>query len=65
MKNIDLTSPLKQLKRIADGMSVLYVEDEEDAAIQFTHFLSKFFAVVDCVKNGLEAIECYTHKEYD
>ena len=65
MKNIDHTNPLKQLKRIADGMSVLYVEDEEDVAIQFTHFLSKFFTTVDRAKNGIEAIEFYTHKEYD
>lgn len=62
MKHFSHTNSLKE---IAKGMSVLYVEDEEDIAIPFTNFLSKFFAVVNYAKNGLEAIEFYMQREYD
>jgi YesN/AraC family two-component response regulator len=54
-----------QLKELASSMSILYVEDETKIREDMEELLKKFFAFVDCAKNGQEGLELYSQNRYD
>lgn len=56
---------LKKLKQLAVNFSVLYVEDDEGIAINFTHYLKKLFTHVDYCVNGQEGLACYEKYRHD
>lgn len=49
----------RELKSIAQNLSVLYVEDEEDTRVQIADLLRMFFKTVIVAENGKEGIEKY------
>ncbi|MCK9373598.1 MAG: response regulator [Sulfuricurvum sp.] len=56
---------LKQLTLYAEGMKVLYVEDEELIRGNTAMLFSTIFSVVDTADNGKEGLSLYGQKSYD
>jgi DNA-binding NtrC family response regulator len=55
----------RELKSIAQNLSVLYVEDEEDTRAQLTEILSMFFKNVVVAENGKEGVEKFKSNPVD
>ncbi|QOY55303.1 response regulator [Candidatus Sulfurimonas marisnigri] len=55
----------ERLKKEAQYLSVLYVEDEEDTRKQISQILELFFQKVFIAKDGLDAIEVYRYSKAD
>lgn len=55
----------KELKKIAKGISVLYVEDEDLIRKEVNNFLVKFFDTIETACNGEEGLEKFKQKKYD
>ncbi|MBF0538005.1 MAG: response regulator [Nitrospirae bacterium] len=53
------------LKELAQSLSILYVEDEEDMRLQYSMLYRKFFKQVDVACDGREALDMYKNKTYD
>ncbi len=56
---------LEELKQICKDFTVLYAEDEEKLRDKVGVYLSKFFKLVDTVKNGLDGLKTYKKNHYD
>jgi CheY-like chemotaxis protein len=48
---------LRELKAVAQNLSILYVEDEEDTRLQIADILRMFFKNVIVAENGKEGVE--------
>ncbi|MGI5921319.1 MAG: HD domain-containing phosphohydrolase [Syntrophomonadaceae bacterium] len=55
----------RQLRENAKGISVLYVEDDDDLRLNTTRLLTNFFSDVDTARNGKEGLIKYYNKNYD
>lgn len=55
----------KELKVAAQGISVLYVEDDRELRQNTARLLGSFFALVDTAENGLEGLEKFGEGNYD
>ncbi|MBF0317332.1 MAG: response regulator, partial [Nitrospirae bacterium] len=53
------------LRELAQSLSVLYVEDEEDIRLEYGKFYMEFFRKVDMACNGSEALDMYKKERYD
>jgi two-component system, cell cycle response regulator len=53
------------LKEYAQGLKVLYVEDDEAVKAQIVIFLQKFFPTIVTAKDGEEGLEAYKKGTYD
>nr|WP_321265713.1 EAL domain-containing protein [uncultured Sulfurimonas sp.] len=56
---------IKDIRTLANNMSVLYVEDELNVREPFSKILYKMFDFVDIACDGEEAISKYNSKDYD
>jgi YesN/AraC family two-component response regulator len=56
---------LEKLQNDANGISVLYVEDNDDIRLETVRFLKRFFTALDVCKNGIEGLENYKHNKQD
>ncbi|WP_373071156.1 response regulator [Sulfurimonas sp.] len=64
MKN-NISENIKELKEKADGLSVLYVEDEDTLREKTSNLFKKIFPTVDVAKDGKEGLDRYKQKKYD
>ncbi len=55
----------QELKKSAQDLTVLYVEDEEDTRDQISQVLQIFFKEVFSEDNGLKALEVYKQRDVD
>jgi len=55
----------KDLKEAAHGISVLYVEDDQELRQNTARLLGSFFTVVNTAENGLEGLEKSRESSYD
>ena len=55
----------QELKKSAQHLTVLYVEDEEDTRDQISQVLQIFFKEVFSEDNGLKALEVYKQRDVD
>lgn len=55
----------RELKEAAQGVSVLYVEDEKELRENTIRLLSNFFSAIDYAENGKEGLDRYKSKSYD
>jgi putative two-component system response regulator len=55
----------KELKEAAQGISILYVEDDKDLRQNTLRLLSSLFSQVDAAENGLEGVKRFNEKRYD
>lgn len=55
----------RELKEAAQGVSVLYVEDESELRENTIRLLSNFFNSIDYAENGQEGLEKYKKGSYD
>ncbi len=55
----------KELKEAAQGIRVLYVEDDLELRQNTARLLNSFFAVVHTAKNGFEGLEMFSNSSYD
>ncbi|MBF0337505.1 MAG: hybrid sensor histidine kinase/response regulator [Nitrospirae bacterium] len=53
------------LKELAQSLSILYAEDEDDMRNEYSKFYMKFFKRVDVARDGKEALELYKRDRYD
>ncbi|MBF0608085.1 MAG: hybrid sensor histidine kinase/response regulator [Magnetococcales bacterium] len=53
------------LKELAQSLSILYAEDEDDMRSEYSKFYMKFFKSVDVARDGKEALELYKRDRYD
>jgi len=53
---------LKELTKYTKNLKVLYAEDEESVRNNTQELLGNFFNYIDCVSNGLEALELFKEK---
>ncbi|MBF0345068.1 MAG: hybrid sensor histidine kinase/response regulator [Nitrospirae bacterium] len=53
------------LKELAQTLSALYVEDEDNIRIEYSKFYREFFRKVDLACNGREALDMYMRERYD
>lgn len=60
-----LMSILKQLQEIAQDITVLYVEDDEEIREQTGSYLKRFFNSVEVCKNGKDGLDSYALKHHD
>ena len=58
-------STFDKLKKKAEGISVLYVEDNDILRKKMTNILKMFFSDTDSAYNGKNALELYMNKKYD
>ncbi|QWR77191.1 HD domain-containing phosphohydrolase [Candidatus Magnetomonas plexicatena] len=56
---------IKELSKQAEGLSVLYVEDDVHLQRNTLKLLSRFFEKIDTASNGKEGIEKYSNGAYD
>lgn len=56
---------LKELKKEASNLTILYAEDEEDVRVNMISMLQLFFDNVFVAKDGKEAIEIFKSNEVD
>lgn len=56
---------LRELKERANGISILYVEDDPDLQESMRLYLGKIFDDVRVAKNGQEGLDAYIHKPAD
>ncbi len=55
----------KELKEAAQGISVLYVEDDRELRQNTARLLGSFFTAVNTAENGLEGLEMFRGSSYD
>lgn len=55
----------KDLKEAAHGISVLYVEDDQELRQNTARLLGSFFTVVNTAENGIEGLEKTRESSYD
>ncbi len=55
----------KELKTAAQGVSILYVEDDFELRENTIRLLSNFFTAIDYAANGQEGLDKYKSKSYD
>jgi len=55
----------KEIKAAAQGLSILYVEDDHELRQNTTRLLASFFTKIDIAENGLEGLEKYRNASYD
>jgi putative nucleotidyltransferase with HDIG domain/diguanylate cyclase (GGDEF)-like protein len=58
-------SNIKELKKFAQDLSVLYVEDDSSIQMTMKKYLLKFFKRVDSANDGLEGLELYKKNKYN
>jgi len=56
---------LEDLQKISKNLTILYVEDEEDIALQVLPYLNKFFKSIVVAKDGEEGFLRFTEKKFD
>jgi len=56
---------IEKIRVLGSSLNILYVEDEENIREEIATLLSHLFLNIDLAENGEEALEKYTHKEYD
>ena len=56
---------VKELKELAKGLALLYVEDDRDLRENTTRLLTSFFDHVENAENGKHGLEKYTQRKYD
>ena len=56
---------LSDLKKLANNLSILYVEDEQELRDTMEHYLKKLFSTLVTCTNGLEGLEAYQHGIFD
>lgn len=64
LKAITMINP-KELKEVAQGVSVLYVEDDRELRQNTARLLGSFFTLVDTAENGLQGLEKFREDNYD
>lgn len=55
----------KELKEAAQGIRVLYVEDDQELRQNTARLLNSFFTVVHTAKNGFEGMKMFSKNTYD
>jgi len=60
-----MTIDVKELKERAQGIRVLYVEDDEELRENTARLLAAFFSDIDTASNGHEGLEKYNENCYD
>lgn len=55
----------KELKSVANTLSILYVEDEEDTRVQIAEILRMFFKNVVVAANGIEGLNIFSAHSID
>lgn len=55
----------KELKENAQGLSILYVEDDQELRQNTARLLGSFFDVITTAENGLDGLNKYKKYEYD
>lgn len=55
----------KDIKEAAEGLCILYVEDDRELRQNTTRLLASFFSKIDTAENGLEGLEKYRENSYD
>ncbi len=55
----------KELKEAAQGISVLYVEDDRELRQNTARLLGSFFSAVHTAENGLQGLEMFRENNYD
>ena len=58
-------SDICELKKLAEGFRVLYVEDEAELRKSILLYLKKIFTYIDAAKNGKDGLELYQKNSYD
>jgi PAS domain S-box-containing protein len=58
-------SDIIKLKELASGLTVLYVEDNDELAKNFKKYLLKIFNNVETACNGQEALDKYKEKQFN
>lgn len=58
-------SDFKRLRKLAEGMRILYVEDDPTIRKEMHDFLSRFFPVVDLAGDGEAGLKRFREGEYD
>lgn len=58
-------STFDKLQKMADGICVLYVEDNDILREKMTKILKMFFTDIDTAINGINGLEMYMKKKYD
>jgi len=56
---------VKELKKLCESLSVLYVEDDQSIQNVMTEYLTKFFLTVVSASDGLEGISAYANGHFD
>lgn len=56
---------LKELKKLGENISILYVEDDINIQQNLKTYLEKFFSKVDTASNGIEGLEIYNESFHD
>ncbi|KJU86472.1 integral membrane sensor signal transduction histidine kinase [Candidatus Magnetobacterium bavaricum] len=56
---------IMMLKELAQSLSILYAEDEDDIRIEYGNLYTEFFRSVDVACNGSEALDLYKKGRYD
>lgn len=55
----------KELKKDAEGISILYVEDDKDLRENTTRLLASFFSDIETAENGHDGLIKYRDKNFD
>ena len=55
----------RDLKEAAQGLNILYVEDDCELRQNTTRLLASFFTQIDTAENGLEGLDKYKNNSYD
>ena len=58
-------SDIKEIRKIASSLTLLYVEDDKEIAQAFISYLSKIFKEVIYAENGEEGLTLYKQDEFD
>ncbi len=56
---------LKEIIQYAEDITLLYVEDDEDARHELSGLLGIFFKKIIVAKNGKEGMECFKNSDID
>ena len=54
-----------KLRKLCNGLKVLYVEDDESIALQLERILKKIFNNIDVKTNGKEGLQKYKEQQHD